>query len=126
MKQETLTILYELIDEIKKQDKYQKLLLLRKEVNNNIEIQSMIETFNKNKTKFEEVSKYGKYHPDLKKVQKELSESKNQLFLNDVVKEIKQLEKDIQHDLDKISREISQSISNKIRFPNELGLINKH
>ena len=76
--------------------------------------------------KYEEVTQYGKYHPDLKRVQLELVEKKEEVFTNDVIKEYKQLEKDLQNRLDTISKEIANSVSSKIKHPNEIGLIGKH
>ncbi len=126
MKQETLNITYDLVDEIKSQNNYKRLLVLKEEIDENSEIQDMIFNFNKMNEKYEEVIKYGKYHPDLAKVQKEFSKTKELLYTNPVIKEYKTIEKEIQTQLDVISKEIALAISKKVRYPNEVGLINKH
>jgi len=117
---------YELIDEIKQTNQYNRLLELDQKIKTDPDLVTLIESFNKIKLKYEEVTQYGKYHPDLKRVQLELVEKKEEVFTNDVIKEYKQLEKDLQNRLDTISKEIANSVSSKIKHPNEIGLIGKH
>lgn len=117
---------YELIDEIKSNDIYIRLLELKVIIDKDDELNKLIQDFNKVKLKYEEVTKYGKYHPDLKKVQLELAKTKELLYSNEKIKEYKDLEKKLQSLLDEISSEIAQTVSSKIKHPNEIGLINKH
>ena len=126
MKDTVLNIVYDLVDEIKLKDEYIRLLELKTILDNDPIISNLIIEFNKCKIKFEEVSKYGKHHPDLKQVQIELAEIKTKVFTNKIISEYKKLEKEIQKILDDISRQIAQSVSPSIKFPNEMGLINKH
>lgn len=126
MKQEIIEKTYELVDELKAQDSYKRILELKKEIDQNPEIKKLVEAFQKLNIKFEEVSKYGKYHPDLKTVQQDFSKAKTALYTNEIVKEYKTLEKDLQRTLDHCSSEIATAVSAKIKHPNELGLINKH
>ena len=86
----------------------------------------MISNFNISKTRYDEVIKYGEHHPNLKEVKLELANAKTLLFNNEIVKEYKLLEKEMQKVLDEISKKIAQTISHKIKYPNEIGLINKH
>lgn len=117
---------YELVDEIKQEKSYLRLLELKSIIASNEDLKNLIATFNKVKIKYDDVIKYGKYHPDLKKVQQELSKTKEILYSNDIISEYKKVEKEIQKNLDLISSEIAKSVSNKIKHPNEIGLINKH
>ncbi|AIO19663.1 hypothetical protein KQ51_01789 [Candidatus Izimaplasma bacterium HR1] len=126
MKQEIIEKTYELVDEIKQKRKYKRLLELNKEIKKSLQIQELINNFQNLNLKFEEVSKYGKYHPDLKQVQIKFSEAKTNLYTNEIVKEYKELENILQQELDEISSELALNISKKIRHPNEIGLINKH
>jgi len=126
MKDKVLNLVYDLVDEIKSKEEYIRLLELKKIMDNDPYIIDLLDTFNKSKIKFEEVSKYGKYHPDLKKVQLELAEIKTEVFTNNVIMEYKKLEKELQKILDDTSREIAQGVSPNIKHPNEMGLINKH
>lgn len=126
MNDKVLNGVYDLVDEIKSKKEYVRLLELKKILDNDPVIVKLLIEFNKSKLKYDEVSKYGKHHPDLKKVQLELADIKTKVFTNKIISEYKQLEKDIQKMLDYISREIAQSVSPKIKYPNEMGLINKH
>ena len=126
MKDTVLNLVYDLVDEIKSKDEYIRLLELKQILDNDPIISNLIIEFNKTKIKFEEVSKYGKHHPDLKQVQIELALIKTKVFTNEVISEYKKLEKEIQKILDDVSRQIAQSVSPKIKYPNEIGLINKH
>lgn len=126
MESKILDKTYELIDEIKAKKEYQRLLELNEVIKKNDKIKELINDFNKAKIKYDEVIKYGKYHPDLKQTQINLKEKKETLYENDIMKEYKSLEKQIQKELDIISIKLSQTISKKIKHPNEIGLINKH
>lgn len=117
---------YDLVSEIKGTKEYKRLLELDKLIKTDSTLVTLIESFNNVKSKYEEVSKYGKYHPDLKRVQLELAKKKEEVYTHHIIKEYKQLEKDLQKRLDHISKEIADSVSSKIKHPNEIGLINKH
>lgn len=126
MKEKVIQRVYDLVDEIKSKKEYIRLKELKKKLDTNELIKNLILDFNKAKEKYSEVSKYGKHHPDLEKVRNTLAQSKSALFTNEIVSEYKKLEKEIQKLLDEISRKIAQSVSLKIKHPNEIGLINKH
>jgi cell fate (sporulation/competence/biofilm development) regulator YlbF (YheA/YmcA/DUF963 family) len=126
MNSKVLEKTYELVDEIKQTNQYIRLLELDQKIKSDPDLVILIQSFNEIKLKYEEVSQYGKYHPDLKRVKLELSKKKEEVFTNDIIKEYKQLEKDLQNRLDTISKEIANSVSSKIKHPNEIGLIGKH
>lgn len=126
MENKILEKTYDLVNEIKDTKEYKRLIELDKMIKTDSELITLIESFNKVKMKYDEVTKYGKYHPDLKRVQLELSKKKEEVYTNVIIKEYKQLEKDLQKRLDHISSEIATSVSSKIKHPNEIGLINKH
>jgi len=117
---------YDLVEEIKQTKDYNRLLELDKILKTDPTLIVLIESFNRIKEKYDDVSKYGKYHPDLKPVQLELAKQKEEVYTNPIIKEYKQLEKDLQNRLDQISKEIANCVSSKIKHPNEIGLINKH
>jgi cell fate (sporulation/competence/biofilm development) regulator YlbF (YheA/YmcA/DUF963 family) len=126
METRLLDITYDLIDEIKGTKDYKRLLELDKLLKTDSTLIELIESFQKIKVKYEETSQYGKYHPDLKRVQLELANKKQEVYTNPIIKEYKQLEKDLQNRLDLISKELATCVSSKIKHPNEIGLINKH
>lgn len=126
MEQKLINITYDLVDEIKQSKAYTRLIELQECMSNDQHLQQLITQFNKSKTKYDDISKYGKYHPDLKSVQVQFSEDKNSLYSHPVIVEYKQLERDIQSLLNHVSKEIAQAVSTKIKHPNEIGLIPKH
>ncbi len=125
MKQETMDLTYQVIDEIKTSKDYQRLLVLHQMIKTDPTISQLVGQFNNYKEKYQEVQKYGKYHPNLKEVQLAFSKAKTSLYSHKVIQEYKQLEKQIQSLLDRISTEIAEAISPKIKHPNDIGLINK-
>ncbi len=125
MEEKVIRALYNLVDEIKTEKAYLRLIKLKKIIETDPIIISQVQAFNKAKTKYYEAAKYGKYHPDLKITKQELAKTKEALFINEIVKEYKQLEKEVQTSLNTISKKIAQSVSPKVKYPNELGLINK-
>lgn len=126
MNSDLLQKTYDLVDEIKSLDVYKKMIDLSKQIKEQNDIKKLIEDFNKQKIKYEEALQYGKYHPDLKQIQLNLKDAKEKLYNNDIIKEYKACEKEIQSLLDNVSKELAQTVSKKIKHPNEFGLVNKH
>ncbi|MBN2605434.1 MAG: YlbF family regulator [Bacilli bacterium] len=116
----------ELVSEIKSLKNYIRLLELKQLIDHDLTLNTLMIEFNEIKSKYTEASVYGEYHPDLKHLKITLAQTKERLYNHPVVQEYKQLEKELQKTLDEISRKIAQTVSPKIRYPNEIGLINKH
>ena len=125
MEQKLLESIYDLTDEIKASDQFQRLLILNELIKKNDIVLELINTFNKVKTKYDEVSKHSHYHPDYDRIKKDLQTAKYNLYTNELIKEYKELEKHIQKTLDDISRSIAASVSDRIKAPNEIGLLKK-
>ena len=81
MKENVLNAVYDLVDEIKDQKEYIRFIELKKIMDTDEFILNLIDVFNIAKEKYAEVSKYGKHHPDLKKVQIALSKAKRNCLL---------------------------------------------
>jgi len=126
MKQEIIESVYELVDEIKSKEAYKRLLELRKVVDNDSEISVLIEQFQHWNTTYDELKKYGKYHPDLKRVQQSFTTAKIALYEHPIVAEYKRLENELQQELNRISASIASSVTTKIKHPNEIGLMQKY
>ena len=125
MNQEQINKVYELIDEIKESKDYIELVKLNKRINESNDIQEKQANFLKYREKYTDAKKYGKYHPDLSKIQNEFSKAKEALYNIDEIKQYKACEKNLQKMLDQISIELGQAISSFIPVPNELGLVSK-
>ena len=69
----------------------------------NAETQKKIQNFLQMKEKYEDVQRFGKYHPDFKKVMKEVREVKREMDLDEHVAEFRKAENDFQDLLDEVS-----------------------
>ncbi len=111
---EVLDCVYKLCDAIKNSEEYKLLIELKNEINENLF--ELLDRFDIAKEKYSEALKYGKYHPDLEKYQKELSQIKEELFTNELVSKYKKLEKLIQNKLDSLCNDIKKNMSNKFEL----------
>ncbi|WP_226665870.1 YlbF family regulator [Metabacillus litoralis] len=84
---------------------------------NDKEAQELIYRFTKVKDLFEDVQRFGKYHPDYRKITKDLRDTKRELDLNETVSNFKKTENELQLLLDEISVEIGQAVSVHIKVP---------
>ena len=86
-------------------------------VNTNKETQRKIQTFIEVKEKYEEVQRFGKYHPDYKFVMSQIRQVKRDMDLDDNVAAFKLAENDLQSLLDEMSIIIGHSVSEHIKVP---------
>lgn len=79
--------------------------------------QTLIRQFVQKKEQFEEVERFGKYHPDYAQVKKEMRELKRTLDLNEHVIQFKKAEKELEKLLNEVSQMIAFSVSEGIKVP---------
>ncbi len=84
---------------------------------NDKKAQSLIYEFSKMKEKYEEVQRFGKYHPDYKTVSKDIRVLKREVDLLDTVYEYKVAEKALEKLLNEISGIIAGQVSKNIKVP---------
>lgn len=84
---------------------------------NSKETQDKVQAFVKVKDLYEEVQRFGSYHPDYKRIMKEVRVLKRKMDLDDNVAEFKKAENQLQSLLDEISVLIGQSVSENIKVP---------
>lgn len=82
-----------------------------------VEAQKLISEFVDWKEKYEEVQRFGKYHPNFKEYSKKMREVKRTLDLNESVAQFKKAEKELQVLLNEISKIIGQAVSPFIKVP---------
>lgn len=80
--------------------------------------QKLIQRFSNIKVKYEEVQRFGRYHPDFKKVIQETMTAKREMDLYPLIAEFKQAEKGMQDFLGAVSAELAGSVSKSIKVPN--------
>ncbi len=86
-------------------------------LNSNETAQDIIRRFAKTKDLYEDVQRFGKYHPDYKEIRKNMSEVKRELQLNETITAFKKAEDAIQLLLDETSFLIAQSVSTSVKVP---------
>lgn len=83
----------------------------------NKETQNKIKAFVNMKELYEEVQRFGRYHPDYKKVMKDIRELKRSMDMDENVAEFKKAENDLQTLLDEVSVIIGGAVSPQIKVP---------
>jgi cell fate (sporulation/competence/biofilm development) regulator YlbF (YheA/YmcA/DUF963 family) len=84
---------------------------------NNDGTQTKIQMFTRMKERYEEVQRFGRYHPDYKTVMKEIRERKREMDMDDNVAEFRRAENELQDLLDKVSLIIGHSVSKNVKVP---------
>jgi len=86
---------------------------------NDSEAQRLIDDFNHIKEDYEEVQRFGRYHPDYSEIMKTVRSAKRKMDMNESVAAFKIAERNLQRLLDEISEIIAHSVSEEILVPKE-------
>lgn len=103
-----------MITESEESEHYRKSLYKLK---NSRETQRKIQDFVKMKELYEEVQRFGKYHPEYKRVMMSIRELKRDMDMDAHVAEFRRAETGLQNLLDEISMMIGRSVSEHIKVP---------
>jgi cell fate (sporulation/competence/biofilm development) regulator YlbF (YheA/YmcA/DUF963 family) len=86
-------------------------------VKSNKDTQQKIHEFARMKEQYEEVQRFGKYHPDYKTIMTRIRELKREMDLDVNVANFRKAENDFQSMLDEVSAIIGRSVSEQIKVP---------
>ena len=89
----------------------------REEVYSDATLVEQINAFNKMKEHYEDVQRFGKYHPDYQSIMKNIREQKRAIDLNEKVANLKLAENDFQDLLDQVSLILGKSVSEAVKVP---------
>lgn len=89
----------------------------REDVYKDSALVEQINAFNKMKEHYEDVQRFGKYHPDYQTIMKGIREQKRAIDLNEKVAKLKVAENDFQDLLDQVSLIIGKSVSEAVKVP---------
>ncbi|MDY0396280.1 YlbF family regulator [Virgibacillus halophilus] len=78
-----------------------------------------MKAFNHIKEEYEEVQRFGRYHPDYNEIMKAVRTNKREMDMNDKVAAYKVAERNVQNLLDEVSEYIALSISDQIKVPKD-------
>ncbi|MGG5253066.1 YlbF family regulator [Neobacillus sp. SM06] len=81
------------------------------------EAQRKIRHFVRLKDQYDEVQRFGKYHPDYKRVMSQIREAKREMDLDPYVAAFKMAENDLQSLLDQVSVLVGGAVSKHIKVP---------
>jgi cell fate (sporulation/competence/biofilm development) regulator YlbF (YheA/YmcA/DUF963 family) len=82
------------------------------------EAQRLIHHFTAQKNAFEEAERFGKYHPDYQRLNKEMREAKRRMDMNESVATFKKAERALESILNEISQVLAYAVSEQIKVPN--------
>ncbi|MTH52607.1 YlbF family regulator [Bacillus mangrovi] len=79
--------------------------------------QEIVGRFVKTKDIYEDVQRFGKYHPDYKQITRSMREVKRELDLNEKVAAFRRAETELQSLLDEISIQLGTAVSEHVKVP---------
>ncbi|SET29913.1 Cell fate regulator YlbF, YheA/YmcA/DUF963 family (controls sporulation, competence, biofilm development) [Oceanobacillus limi] len=91
----------------------------RNELNTDPEAQKLIRAFNDIKEQYEDVQRFGRYHPDYNEIMKKVRTTKREMDMHEKVATYKIAERNLQRLLDEISEHIAHSVSKDIKVPKD-------
>ncbi|MFC4556995.1 YlbF family regulator [Virgibacillus kekensis] len=97
-------------------ESYQKSL---RALNEDEEAQRLIMAFKDIKVHYEDVQRFGRYHPDYSDIMKKVRAAKREMDMNDKVAAFKIAERNLQKLLDEISEYVAKSVSDDIKAPKD-------
>ncbi|SIT68004.1 Cell fate regulator YlbF, YheA/YmcA/DUF963 family (controls sporulation, competence, biofilm development) [Edaphobacillus lindanitolerans] len=91
--------------------------LAHKDVYTDPQLLEEIREFTGLKERYEEVQRFGRYHPDYSTVMKQIRVKKRELDLNDKIASLKVAENDLQDLLDEVSLIVGKTVSESVKVP---------
>lgn len=102
-----------------KSDVYEEYDHARQAMENDDEAQQLINAFNDIKSHYEDVQRFGRYHPDYNQIMKEVRSTKRAMDMHEKVAAYKIAERNLQKLLDEISEYVSESVSTDVKAPKD-------
>ncbi|WLV25664.1 YlbF family regulator [Aciduricibacillus chroicocephali] len=81
------------------------------------EAQMLIKAFNHIKMQYEDVQRFGRYHPDYNEIMRDVRKTKREMDMNSLVAAFKIEERKLQQLLDEVSIIIADSVSEQVIAP---------
>ncbi|MFD2628274.1 YlbF family regulator [Oceanobacillus kapialis] len=88
-------------------------------LNEDKDAQRLIRAFKDIKVHYEDVQRFGRYHPDYNDIMKQVRAVKREMDMNEKVATFKIAERNLQKLLDEISGHVAQSVSEQIKAPKD-------
>lgn len=107
----------ELANAVIQSETYFEYIEAKKQLERDKEAQSLIAAFNRTKEQYEDVQRFGKYHPDYDKISAQIRKAKRAVDLSESVVTYKKAERELESLLNEISEIIAHSVSKTIKVP---------
>ncbi|MDV2582512.1 YlbF family regulator [Alkalibacillus haloalkaliphilus] len=104
---------------IKESEDYEIYTNHKDQLYNDPEANRLMTDFQQMKADYEDVQRFGRYHPDYSKIMKEIRQLKRELDMHETVASYKQTETQLQMLLDEVSEIVAKSISPNIKAPKD-------
>lgn len=104
-------------DMLQSSEPYFALLEAANNVYTNNQLVAQINEFNQMKLQYEDVQRFGKYHPDYSKIMKSIRLQKRALDMNDDISALKIAENEFQDLLDEIGVLVGKTVSESVKVP---------
>lgn len=91
----------------------------RLELKNDEQAQQLITAFTNIKIHYDDVQRFGRYHPDYNEIMKKVRSTKREMDMNEKVAKFKVAERNLQRFLDSISEVVARSVSEQIKVPKD-------
>lgn len=106
-------------DMIQQSDVMREYIAARHALYSDSESTKLINAFTDMKSHYEDVQRFGRYHPDYREIMKKVRMTKREMDMNDKVAKYKIAERNLQMLLDDISEQIALSASEQIKVPKD-------
>lgn len=107
----------ELSGMLRKSATYKALQDAHEQVYSDMALVAQIDAFNRMKEQYEEVQRFGKYHPDYKRVMKDIRQMKRTLDLDDRIGALRLAENNYQDLVDEVTLIIAKTVSDSVKVP---------
>ncbi|CAM3960802.1 YlbF family regulator [Alkalicoccus chagannorensis] len=104
-------------EKITSSELFQEYIEAKLEVQQNTDLQRRLQEFQQLKEQYDEVQRFGKYHPEFKEITKRVREYKRELDTDPVVASFKEKEKELHEMLSEISQMFAGEVSPNIKVP---------
>jgi len=91
----------------------------RQQLDEDKEAQQLIQAFINIKEHYEDVQRFGRYHPDFNEIMKKVRTTKRAMDMHDKVATFKVAERNLQNLLDEISQLVAVSVSEQVKAPKD-------
>ncbi|RLL45217.1 YlbF family regulator [Oceanobacillus piezotolerans] len=88
-------------------------------LNQDEEAKKLIKAFNDMKSHYEDIQRFGRYHPDYNEIMKKVRYTKREMDMHEKVASFKIAERNLQKLLDEISQYVALSVSEQVKAPKD-------